>query len=149
MTPPRYYLDTSVILVAAGPPEHPEHDTCTALMNAIADAQVLAQISSETLVECLHAATWHQARSQGLALIPLLQTLFPHPIPLTGAMVDESVLLLRKYPRLGVRAALHASAAQAAGSHDIISYTSDFGLIAGMRRWEPGQVVDGQRSKAR
>jgi predicted nucleic acid-binding protein len=149
MTAARYYVDTTVFLAAAGPTHHPNHAACAALMSAVAEERITAHICTETLVECLHAAAWHQARSHGLQLLPLLQTLFPQPITLTAAMIESSVDLLSKYPRLGIRTALHASTALAAGCHEIISLTPDYGMIAGIRRWEPAQIVDGQRSRAR
>ena len=144
-----YYLDTTVVLIAAGPTDHPQKDACSALLTMIAEDRCSAHLSVETLTECLHAATWHQARHLGLEAVRHLSLLFPHPIPITGIVLSGTVQLLQAHPRLGARAALHASAAQTVDCQEIISFDTDFGLIPGFRRWEPAQIVAGQASKAR
>ena len=143
------YLDSSIVLAAAGPAASPHQAASARVLEAIANGDFAAVISSEVLVECLHAAQWRHARRQGLDLISNLQVLFPHPIPCTGAALAEATDLLRRHPRVGIRAGLHAVLAQGTDTTEILSFDADFGLIPGLRRWEPDQVLDGQRSRAR
>jgi predicted nucleic acid-binding protein len=136
---PRYYLDSTVILAAAGG-ESPDKASAQQVLQAMAQSRINLVVSSEAIVECLHACAWSQARAGGLALIEHLLVLAPHPVALTAAMLRDARHLLEQQPRLGIRAGLHAACARATGCTDILSYDEDFGLVAGLRRLTPAML---------
>lgn len=138
----RLYCDTTVLLNAAGA----GHDTatsaaCRTLVRGFAGNVLAGEISTEVLQELLHTAAWRQARSQGIELVELTARIFPHPLPVAGAMVVAAAGLLREHPRLGTRVAIHAAVMLAAGIGDVISTDPEFGLISGVRRRSPVDAV--------
>jgi predicted nucleic acid-binding protein len=132
------YLDTSVLLGAAG---HPAEVFCQQVVTAVGTGILPGVISAEVLQELLHLAAWHQARSQGLTLVELASQVFPHPLPITGDTVARSLGLLRATPKLGIRVAIHAAAMAEAGIRDVIAADPEFGLISGIRRFAPADAV--------
>ena len=140
----RCYLDTTVLLHAASRPAQepsPVRDACQRLVAAIGDGTVEAAISTEVLQELLHTAAWRQARAQGLALVDLARTLFPHPLVVSAEAVGRAAALLRGEPRLGTRVALHAAVMAEGGLGEVISTDGEFGLVSGIRRLSPLDAV--------
>ncbi len=132
------YLDTSVILGAAGQPADP---ACQQVVTAVGAGILPGVISAEVLQELLHLAAWHQARAQGLTLVELTRQVFPHPLPVTGETVARALGLLRGTPKLGIRVAIHAAAMAEAGIREVIAADPEFGLISGIRRFAPVDAV--------
>jgi predicted nucleic acid-binding protein len=136
------YLDTSVLLSAAS--ASPAAG-CQTLVQALGNGVFSATISAEVLQELLHAASWRQARAQGLLLVDLTATLFAHPLPITGTTVVKAAALMRTTPRLGTRVAIHAAAMAEARISDVIALDPEFGLISGVRRLSPEDAVNHYR----
>ena len=132
------YLDTSVILGAAG---NPAEAACQQVVTAVGSGILPGVISAEVLQELLHLAAWHQARTQGLTLVDLTRQVFPHPLPVTGETVARALGLLRGTPKLGIRVAIHAAAMAEAGIREVIAADPEFGLISGIRRFAPADAV--------
>lgn len=142
------YIDTSVLVTAAGVPEPTASATSTAcrtLVQAIGNGSLAAAISAEVLQELLHAASWRQARTHGLLLVELVATLFPHPLPISGTTVVKAASLMRATPHLGTRVAIHAAAMSEAQINDVIALDPEFGLISGIRRLSPADAVSQYR----
>lgn len=143
-----YLLDTSVIL-AAMTATHPQQSASRALVEILMEPPWPIQITAESLVELLHIAAWQGDRQTGAHLIDRLLVLFPQPITLSPAILRRAAALTQRQGRLNLRAALQAACAESIDCQDIISFDEDLGLVAGLRRWEPDQVLAGHRSKAR
>ena len=131
------YIDTNVVLAAAGSRQDPSARACRVILSAIGNGQLEGVVSCEVLQELLHTADWRQARAAGLELTELASQLFPHARPISAATLTRACVLLRKNPRLGVRVAHHLAAMQEAGITEVIADDLDFGLVSGIRRLAP------------
>lgn len=142
MSRARFYCDTTVILIAAGAATDSETATASrSCIHACAVHKLAGEISTEVLQELLHTAAWRHTRSQSLELVGLTARIFPHPVTISSGMVLDAAELLREYPQLGTRVALHAAVMRAAGIGEVISTDSEFGLISGIRRSSPVDTV--------
>ena len=130
------YFDTGIFLLAAGTP-HPQRAAARALVKAVANDQVPANISSEVIAEVLHIAHWRHDRASGAALAKHLSALFPHPLVLDGVVLGLAASLVAGEPKLGIRAALHGACLRHYGITEVISTDPDLGLLPGIRRWDP------------
>jgi predicted nucleic acid-binding protein len=131
------YIDTSILLSAAGLGQEASDQACRHIVSAIGSGRLDGVISCETLQELLHTADWRQVRAKGLELTDLASHLFPHVRPVSATTLQLACDHLRKNPRLGVRIALHVAAMQEAGVSDVISDDLDYGLVSGIRRLSP------------
>ena len=131
------YIDTSILLAAAGQSQEASAMACRVIVSAIGDGRLEGAISCAILQELLHAADWRQARAPGLELTELATQLFPHARPISSTTLSRTCALLRGNPRLGVRVALHVAAMQEAGITDVIADDLDYGLVSGIRRLAP------------
>jgi predicted nucleic acid-binding protein len=131
------YIDTSILLRAAGLAHEASDQACRQIVTAIGTGRLDAVISCETLQELLHTADWRQSRAKGLELTDLANQLFPHVRPVSSTTLQLACDYVRKYPRLGVRIALHVSAMQESGVSEVISEDLDYGLVSGIRRLSP------------
>lgn len=142
MSRTRLYCDTTVILIAAGAAADPETTAASrSCIHACASQTQAGEISTEVLQELLHTAAWRQTRNQSLELVALTARIFPHPLPISSATILDAGELLREYPQLGTRVALHAAVMRAAGIGEVISTDNEFGLISGIRRSSPVDAV--------
>jgi predicted nucleic acid-binding protein len=142
VTTARLYCDTTVLLIAAGATADPATiSACRSLVQACAKRSVAGEISTEVLQELLHTAAWQQTRQHSLELVELATRIFAHPLPVSRTTVLDAVGLLREYPQLNTRVALHAAVMRAAGLGEVVSTDSEFGLISGIRRSSPEDAV--------
>jgi uncharacterized protein len=79
-------------------------------------------------------------REDGLMLARHVADLFPDLLPIAREDVLGACDLLRRYPRLSVRDAIHAATVLRNGLSAIVSVDSDFDQISEIRRIAPGLV---------
>lgn len=138
------YLDTGVFLLAAGS-EHPQRPAARALVKAVAEGSLPANISSEVVAEILHIAQWRHDRASGATIARHLTVLFPHPLILDGVVLGAVAALVAREPRLSIRAAIHGACVRHYGFTEVVSTDSDLGLLPGIRRWDPLGAVTAWR----
>jgi uncharacterized protein len=132
------FIDTNIILYAAGG-AHPQKEACARVLQRVADGSIDATIHSEVLQEILYVLSRRNRREEAAALVEQLSQLFPDMLPVTREDMIAAAGLIRRYPGLSVRDAVHAATMQRAGISEVISVDIDFDLIAGLRRLDPSQ----------
>jgi uncharacterized protein len=135
----RVFLDTNIFLYAAGRP-HPEKETCAAVLQKVADGSLDATSNSEVVQEILYVLTRRDRRQDALSLARSLIALIPDLLPVTRADMSDACDLLRKYPRLPVRDAVHASTMLRNGVLTVVSVDPNFDQIREVRRILPDSV---------
>jgi hypothetical protein len=133
------FLDTNIFLYAAGP-SHPLREACAKVLRRVADGSLDATINSEVVQETLYVLTRRGRREDALKLAEHLTSLFPDLLAVTRDDVVGACELLRRYPRLSVRDAIHVGTMLRNGLHTVVSVDSDFDQIFEIRRVGPGAV---------
>lgn len=135
----RVFLDTNVFLYAAGR-THPEREPCVALLRKLADGSLDATSNTEVVQEILYVLTRRGRRQDALSLAHSVLSLIPDLLPVTRADMSDACDLLRKYPRLPVRDAVHASTMLRNGVRTVVSVDADFDQIKEVQRLSPGPL---------
>ncbi len=133
------FLDTNIFLYAAGTP-HPQREACARVLRRVADGSLDATINSEVVQEILYVLVRRGRRDDALKLAGHLTSLFPDLLAVTRDDVVGACELLRRYPRLSVRDAVHVGTMLRNGLKTIISVDSDFDQVSEIRRLAPGAV---------
>ncbi len=135
----RVFLDTNVFLYAAGRP-HPEHKACANVLRKLADGSLAATSNTEVIQEILYVLTRRGRPEDALSLARSLMSLIPDLLPVTRADMSGACDLLRQYPQLSGRDAVHASTMLRNGVRTVVSVDPDFDQIAEVRRIPPGSL---------
>jgi hypothetical protein len=133
------FLDTNIFLYAAGA-SHPLRAACAKVLRGVADGSLEATLNSEVLQEILYVLTRRGRRDDALKLVGHLTALFPDLLAVTRDDVVGACALLRQYPRLSVRDAIHVGTMLRNGLRTVVSVDSDFDQVSEIRRVAPGAV---------
>jgi predicted nucleic acid-binding protein len=133
------FLDTNIFLYAAGG-SHPLREACAKVLRRVADGSLDATINSEVVQEALYVLTRRGRREDALKLADHLTSLFPDLLAVTRDDVVGACELLRRYPRLSVRDAVHVGTMLRNGLETVVSVDSDFDQVSEIRRVAPEEV---------
>lgn len=133
------FLDTNIFLYAAGA-SHPRREACAKVLRRVADGTLDATINSEVVQEILYVLTRRGRRDDALKLARHLTALFPDLLAVTRDDVLGACELLRQYPRLSVRDAIHVATMLRNGLNTVVSVDTDFDQVSEIRRVAPGAV---------
>ena len=95
---------------------------------------------SEVIQEILYLLIRRGRRDDALKLAAYLTSLFPDLLAVTRDDVVSSCDLLRAYPRLPVRDAVHVGTMLRNGLQIVVSVDSDFDQVSEIRRVDPGAL---------
>ena len=130
------FLDTNIVLYAAGA-SHALREPCAKLLRRVADGSLDATINSEVVQEVLYVLSRRGRRDDALKLAGRLTSLFPDLLAVTRDDVVEACELLRRYPRLSVRDAIHVGTMLRNGLKTVVSVDPDFDQVSEIRRVAP------------
>jgi len=133
------FLDTNIFLYAAGA-SHPLREACAKVLRRVADGSLDATINSEVVQEILYVLTRRGRRDDALKLAGHMASLFPDLLAVTRDDVLEACKLLRQYPGLSVRDAIHVGTMLRNGLKTVVTVDSDFDQVSEIRRLAPGAV---------
>lgn len=132
----RIFLDTNIFLYAAGGP-HTRRDACAKVLRRVADGSLEATTNTEVVQEILYVLARRGRRDDGLKLARHVTALFPDLLPVTRDDRVEVCELLRRYPALSVRDAVHVSTILHNGITTVASVDSDFDQVSEIWRVAP------------
>lgn len=132
----RYLVDTNVFVYARGR-DHPYRAPCRAVLEAVRDGLVVLEASVELVQEFAHLLLRHGAdRRQALDEVEEVRSQCRlHAFDLS--VLHETTGLLRRYPELGVRDAVHAATAVQGGLPAIVSADRVFDAVVEVQRVDP------------
>jgi uncharacterized protein len=130
------FIDTNIFMYAAGS-AHPRREGCTRVLRRVAAGTLEATVNSEVIQEILYVLFRRGRNEEALTLATHVSSLFPDMLPVTRGDILKACELLRSYPKLPVRDAVHAATMIQNGIHQIISVDLDFDRVEGIRRIEP------------
>jgi len=131
-----HFLDANLIMYSLGGP-HPLQDPSKKILNKIKQGIFQVVTNTEVLQEILYR--YFSVRKPGLgelayfAMINLCREI----IPVTVKETDRALELLKGYPTITSRDAIHAATMLNNGVKDILSTDAHFDLIPGIRRIDP------------
>ncbi|MBI4599297.1 type II toxin-antitoxin system VapC family toxin [Candidatus Uhrbacteria bacterium] len=130
----RYFLDTSVIMYAAGA-EHAYKKPCVLILEKIERNLIDALTSTEVIQEIIYRFAHIGEKQKGIELSRVIMSF----VPLVG--VDESAIqsaldLFERYD-VDARDALHAAVALQFGTNAILSSDKHFDTIEEIERVDP------------
>ena len=130
------FLDANPIMYSLGGP-HPLRDPCKSILERIKNGTIQVVTNTEVLQEILYR--YFSVRKQALgelaysSVIDLCEEIFP----VTVRDTDRALELLKGYPDITSRDAIHAATMLNQGIKDILSTDPHFDLIPGIRRIDP------------
>lgn len=130
------FLDANLIMYSLGGP-HPLQNPSKRILNKIKKGVFQVVTNTEVLQEILYR--YFSIRKPGLgelayfAIINLCEKI----IPVTVKDTDRALTLLKEYPSITSRDAIHAATMLNNGVKDILSTDPHFDLIHGLRRIDP------------
>ena len=133
------FLDTNIFLYAAGP-AHPWREACAGILRRVAEGSLDATINSEVVQEILYVLTRRGRRQDALKLAGHLTAMFPDLLAVTRDDMAEACELLRQYPGLSVRDAVHVGTMLHNELKTVVSADSDFDQVSRIRRLAPDEI---------
>ena len=133
------FLDTNIFLYAAGGP-HPLREACAKVLRRVADGSLDATINSEVIKEILYVLTRRGRRDDALKMAGYLISLFPDLLAVARDDMVEACEVLRQYPRISVRDAVHVGTMLRNGLKTVVSVDPDFDQVSEIRRVDLGAV---------
>jgi predicted nucleic acid-binding protein len=106
----------------------------------VADGTLEANINAEVIQEILYLLIRRRRRDDALKLASHVTSLFPDLLPVTYDDVVRACEILRHYPRLSVRDAIHVGTMLRNGLQTVVSVNSDFDQVSEIRRVDPGAL---------
>ncbi len=106
-------------------------------MQQMSAGELAATIDTEVAQEVLHYFQSRRRMPQGLALLDTLLTAFPAAIAITVAEVNLAGELLRKYPDIQARDAIHGAVVITHRLDGIISADKGFDAVSEVVRFDP------------
>ncbi len=130
------FIDTNVIMYAAGR-EHPYKSPCLNVIKNILMGEITAVTDVEALQEILYRY-WHIGElSKGIQLFNDFMETVPTVLDVRKQDILRARDLLKKYPRITPRDAVHGAVMLNHKIRSIISADTDFDRIEGIIREDP------------
>ena len=132
----RYLLDTNVFVYARGR-AHPYREPCRSVLRAARDGHIQPEASVDVVQEFAHVLL-HRSVDRGQALEEAAEVRDQCRLhAFDGEVLQGALSLLRRYPDLGARDAVHAATALQAGVGRIVSVDKIFDSLGELERIDP------------
>lgn len=129
-------IDANIFIFAAGG-LHPYRDPCRKVLTDIEVGRLAANLDTETLQEVMYVYWYRNQSPVGLQYVDRLLVLFPSPISVDKAVIEEAREVMALHPNLDPRDAIHAAVVIKHDLEGIISADRGFGGISGVTRFDP------------
>lgn len=134
----QYFLDTSVILYAAGA-EHEYKKSCVAIIEKVARDELSVCVSTEVLQELVHRYIRLSKKQEGIKMVRDVGELV-QVLPVDNIAFLRALTILEQC-EVDTRDALHAAVALHFGIDHIISADKHFDLIPKITRVDPHNLA--------
>jgi hypothetical protein len=133
------FLDTNIFLYAAGR-SHPLREPCRRVLSLATNRSADATTNAEVLQEILHVWTRRGRPEEARKLALQVAGLFSDLLPVTREDVVGACELLKRYPGLSMRDAVHSASMIHNGIRQIVSVDLDFDKVREIQRVDPASV---------
>lgn len=134
--PDAYFLDTNVLIYAAGGP-HALREPCRAALEAAVNRRVSLVTDSEVLQEILYRYFSLQQPDVAGEVYQAATGLCDDVLPVSERTTAKARVILLRYPNLSARDAVHVASMEEAGVQRLLSTDRDFDEVSEVRRIDP------------
>lgn len=131
-----YFLDTNIIMYSAGK-EHSLQVPCQNIISLITENRLSVIINTEVCQEILYRYSSIQMVEKAIELTTRIMDLVDSVLPVTGIEIETAMSLLKKYPTIDSRDAIHAASMLNYGIKEIISTDKHFDILTEIKRIDP------------
>ena len=132
-------IDANIFVYAVGRPD-PYRKSCRKIMQALLNGFHEYLTDAEVLQEILHVYGRRHSREEGVDLVETLIDAELDIIPIGTTEIVATARLLREYPWLDARDAIHAAVVQLHGLEGVVSADRGFDVIRGITRFDPMEM---------
>ena len=129
-------IDANIPIYAVGSP-HPYREPCRRLLEVVDEGNHDFMTDSEVLQEILHVLHRRGRSSVGFELVSCLVWSLRSVVSIGTAEINAAMGLLREYPQIDTRDAIHAAVVQLHGLEGVVSADRDLDVIRGVTRFDP------------
>ena len=133
-----FFLDTNLIMYSLGAP-HLLKGSCQRVLEKVKSGAILSVTNTEVLREILHRYFSLEKPEIAEAAYSSLVRLCIHVFPVMLRDTDKALDLLKSYPFITSRDAIHAATMINNGIKQIISTDNHFDFIPAIKRINPGK----------
>lgn len=132
-----FFLDANIIMYALGK-EHPLRNPCRKCLDKIKKAEITVVTNTEVLQEILHR--YFSIRTPIIAeeAYSAIKIFCKEIYPVTLAEIEKALALLKEFPSINARDAIHAATMLNNGIEKILSADPHFDMLRGIKRIRPG-----------
>jgi predicted nucleic acid-binding protein len=134
-----YFLDANIIIYAAGK-EHPLKDSCQKIISLISENRVSVIINTEICQEILYRFSSIQMLDKGIELTTRIIDLVDTVLPINQIEIEEAMRIIKKYPAIDSRDAIHIASMLTYSIDKIISTDKHFDLASEIKRIDPLEI---------
>lgn len=130
------FIDTAVLMYAAGS-SHALRAPSARILEDVAEGRLDAVISVEVVQEIVHRFMALRRPEIGIGIAEQALDLFAPVVPVTHALMRRVPDVVRRYPHLAARDALHVATCLHEGITEIVSPDRGFDAVEGLLRIDP------------
>jgi uncharacterized protein len=138
--PDAYFLDTNVLIYAAGGP-HSLREPCRAALEAAVDRRVSLVTDSEVLQEILYRYFSLQKPDIAREVYQAATGLCDVVLPVSEQTTARARELMSRYVNLSARDAIHVASMEEGGLRQLLSTDGDFDAVEEVRRVDPSDFL--------
>jgi hypothetical protein len=131
-----FFLDANIIMYALGK-EHPLKNPCRKCLERIKKGEIIVVTNTEVLQEIFHRYFSIQMPTIAEEIFSAIKMFCKKIYPITLSELERALLLLKEFPSINSRDAIHAATMLNNGIEKILSTDPHFDLIKGIKRIEP------------
>ena len=135
-------IDANVPIYAVGSP-HPYKEPCLRILEIVDEGNHDFLMDFEVLQEVLHVMRRRGRASVGFELVSGLIWSLRSIISIGTAEINAAIGLLREYPQINTKDAIHAAVVQLHGLEGVVSADRHFDVIRGVKRFDPIEMFPG------
>ena len=129
-------IDANIPIYAVGSP-HPYREPCRRILEVVDEGNHDFMTDTEVLQEILHVLHRRGRSSVGFELVSGLVWSLRSVISIGTAEINAAMGLLREYPQIDTRDAVHAAVVKLHGLEGVVSADRDLDVVRGVTRFDP------------
>jgi predicted nucleic acid-binding protein len=129
-------VDANVFIYAVGGPG-PYRESCQRFLRSLYKQSNEFLTNVEVLQEILHVLGRRGRRTEAAALVLDVMRSLRSIIPIQAAEISAAIAILKEYPQISTRDAVHAAVVRLHGLEGVVSADRGFDVIRGVTRFDP------------
>jgi predicted nucleic acid-binding protein len=132
-------VDANVFIYAVGGPG-PYRESCQRFLRSLYKQSNEFLTNVEVLQEILHVLGRRGRRTEAAALVLDVMRSLRSIIPIQAAEISAAIAILKEYPQISTRDAVHAAVVLLHGLEGVVSADRGFDIIRGVTRFDPMEM---------